>query len=174
MNRINIYYSDHVYRWSEHEKQNHYLLTAQTLPPFKETGYHRSRHRARLPYRAIQTMRKKRLQMHAEQRTWPQVLSDSQHLWQQAGCHLRTHRRSTQCQKTPIKLPTVAKNYQRNLRYQQGASQKKRSLLSIEYEKRSYLRKHYRYSGCCNACCKYDPGIYRINPKHVISQGGLQ
>jgi hypothetical protein len=174
MNRINIYYSDHVHRWSEYEKQNRHLLTAQTLHPFKETWHHRSRHRARLPYQAVQTMRKKRLQMHAEQRTWTQVLSDSQRLWRQAGCHLRTYRRSTQSQKKPIKLPPVAKNHQRNLRYQQGASQKKRSFLSKKYEKRSYLREQYRYSGCCNACCKYDPGIYRFNPKHVISQGGLQ
>jgi hypothetical protein len=60
------------------------------------------------------------------------------------------------------------------LRYQQRASQKKGSLLSKEYGKRSYLQEQYRYSRCSNACCKYDTRVYIFIPKFFITQGGLQ
>jgi hypothetical protein len=67
--------SDQLYTWSERHAERAHCRIAQTSQSSSAPTAHTQCDPARLPDRALQTLRKTRMQMRRRSRSWPQVLS---------------------------------------------------------------------------------------------------
>jgi hypothetical protein len=168
----NDIYSDHIYKRSENEKQDNNLFKTKTLHTSQTAHQHRTWYYTRLSHRAIQTVRKEGLQMHAGYRTWSKILSCPQCVWRQTRCNLCSYNSSKQSKKTRSTFSTCARNLERNLRHQPGISPTKGRFLSKEYG--IYYHYQYRYARCCNTCCKYATGCFLFSCRYYVIDGGVQ
>ena len=142
MNRTALQ-ADQLYTWPD----THALPTAQTnfcrvasTPPtaLAPPATPRSSF-ARLPHRALQTMRQAGMQVRSRSRSWPQVLPLGQSLWPATANGLPPPGLSKPGQRVSRQLPSATRDLGRGLRHQSRTAMPPRGALSHSHETCSEL-----------------------------------
>lgn len=175
MNSNNVYYSDHTYKGSDaYETPVDVFAVEATYKAFSIHGGIPTIGYPRVAYRAVQTVRQARVQMHERQRTWTQILSDAQYLQRKAGCHLCSFGSGGEGKGIPRTFPDDQRRAQRNLRYKSGTSATGRhNLLNSHGHHQSIL-------GTClekrngNFGCQYAGAVLAQRYARLFIQGGFK
>lgn len=166
-------YSDRIYRWSDiNERQAYILLTPKANYPFETVIRTGTIRYTRLFDRTIQTLRQKRMQMYEWERAWSQILFNTQCLQKESGCYLRSHRPSRKGEKASFTFSKCTITIERNLRHKPRTSQKKRTFLNKLYGKHRCLLYVDKRRFVWSTCCEYDRKFYIMSTNYCLTKGG--
>jgi hypothetical protein len=147
--------SDHIYIRSESHETNtarYRLAAAQAQRPGETTLIGRSGGYSWIVSRALQTLRQRRMQMHAGQWAWSQVLPDTLPGQRETGFHLRPSGTGGQGTNLYAQLSEATGNNKRALRHQPGASATQEAVLVTAHES---IRLRYRHCLRSAINCQY-------------------
>ena len=140
MNRTALQ-ADQFSTWSDHNAlptaQTNFCCVASTPPTALAPPATPRSSFARLPHRALQTMRQAGMQVRSRSRSWPQVLPLGQSLWPTTANGLPPPGLSKPGQRVSCQLPSATRDLGRGLRHQSRTAMPPRGALSHSHETRS-------------------------------------
>jgi len=167
-------YSDHIDIRSDTygtNTTNDSMVAAQAQNIDKATYRDRSGTYSWIAGGALQALRQRRMQMHAGQRAWSQILPDALPGQKQTGFHLCPAGTDRQSTRVCAQLPETTGHYQRDLRHQSGSSSAKGTVLGTAYES---ICLRYRHRLCCTNNCQYGRAVICCVRNGSCYQGGGQ